>query len=95
MEINNTMKKVGSYDQYQRVLEEDGVTVLHNSSGCNIDHYVDLSNQDAVLRAKTLFEATKALGSFEVKKEQESNGYYEILVEMSDKRQLYRTIYVY
>ena len=89
------MKNVDSYDQYQRVLEADGITVLHNSSGCIVRHFANLSEQDAIQQSKIVFESTKTLGSFEIKKEQELTGYYELLVELPDKKQLYRTIYVY
>jgi len=89
------MKKVGSYDQYSEVFDSDGITVLHESNGSNIVHASDLTESEAIDYAKTVFESSKSLGTYEEVIVREETGYYEIKIEFPDKKKLHRVIYVY
>lgn len=89
------MKNVGSYDQYQRVFADDGVTVLHESTGSNLVHASDLTDSDAISYAKTVFDSSKTLGTYKEVIVNEDKGYFELDIEFPDKKLLHRTIYVY
>lgn len=85
--------KVQIYDQYSKVLNDDG-SVLHESQGSTSDHgeFADLNS--ASVKVTELYEQSKLLGAHADKIVKLSEGYAELTVEFADKKKLNRVIYV-
>lgn len=88
------MKKVGTHDQFNIVLNEDG-TVMHTSSAFDAVHGEDLSEQDAISLVNTIYNNTKLVGSIEDVVNKLEEGYAELNVSLPDKRNFRRYIFVY
>lgn len=86
------MKKIEIYDQYSNVYEDDGVTLLHPSSGFTtfIGNFDDAA---ALTEVESLYNESKALGTYEDKIVLLDKGYAELVITFDDKRRLNRVIY--
>lgn len=89
------MKNVNVYDNYARVYDEDGTTLIHDASGNEITLFSNLSYEVACVKVSELFEETKLLGSsYTEVVSQPELGLVEIKVEFPDKKKLHRVIYL-
>ena len=89
------MKNVNVYDSYARIIDEDGITILHEASGSEITVFSDLTYEDACVKVGEIFEETKLLGSsYTEVVSQPELGLVEIKVEFPDKKKLHRVIYL-
>lgn len=86
------MKKVYFYDQYSRVLDENG-TLLHPSSGFTLVKGEQLDDNQANTLVEQLYNDSKTLGTYTDKLVKLNEGYAELVIEFPDKRRLTRCIY--
>jgi hypothetical protein len=85
--------KVYIYDQYSKVLNEDG-ELLHSSEGSTSTHGEFNNLEDAKNKVNELYEESKALGTYTDKIVKLGEGYAELVIEFVDKKKLNRVIYI-
>lgn len=88
------MKKVIIYDQYSNVFAEDGVTLLHASSGNSYIAGEFSSLEEAKASVESFYNNSKLLGNYEDKSVNLDKGYAELKVDFADGKKLNRVIYI-
>lgn len=89
------MKQVKIYDQYQKVLSEDGTTFLHTASAFETVEGTFNTLQEASDFVAAKYNETKGLGTTQDKIINLAQGYAELVVTLTDgtNRRFTRVIY--